>query len=138
MSESTHISESTSPGFQLITDALEEYAKQTGIELSNDPFAEKIQLFKSPDDILRLLQEREKAFKEYRDKNRTLISCLTPAVKVIHAFTAILGEAVSLVSRAHVLFPIPIPLFQPNLGRSLSLQQKLFLWALMSFSLYVY
>ena len=117
---------------------MEEYAKQTGIELSNDPFAEKIQLFKSPDDILRLLQEREKAFKEYRDKNRTLISCLTPAVKVIHAFTAILGEGVSLVSRAHVLILIPIPLFQPNLPRSLSLQQKLFLLALMFFSLYVY
>jgi len=103
MSSSAHIS--TSPSSQLITDALEEYAKQTGTDLSKDPFAEKIQLFKSPDDILRHLQGRERAFKQYRDGNRTLISCLTPAVNVIHAFSAILGEAVSLVSmHSHFLF----------------------------------
>jgi|SRR5712671_5362826 len=120
MSSSAHIS--TSPSFQLITDALGEYAKQTGIDLSNDPFAEEIQLFKSPDDVLRLLQNREKGFKEYRDKNRTLISCLTPAVNVIHAFSATLSEVVSLVSRTHTSFPISILLFLPNLGRSPSLR----------------
>src|SRR5712672_82455 len=128
---------STSPSSQLITDALGEYAKRTGIQLSKDPFAEKIQLFKSPDDILRLLQERERAFKEYRDRNRTLISCLTPAVNVIHAFSATLGEVISLVSRTHDFFVISILLFLPNLGRSPSLQQKLFLLVLTFSSLYV-
>src|SRR5712672_4178210 len=121
---------STSPSSQLITDALGEYAKRTGIQLSKDPFAEKIQLFKSPDDILRHLQEREKAFKEYRDRNRTLISCLTPAVKVIHACSATFGEAVSLVSRTLFSFPFLSYYFNSNLGRSLSLQQKLLLLAL--------
>jgi|SRR5712672_703239 len=104
MSSSAHIS--TSPSFRLITDALEEYAKRTGIDLSKNPFVKEIQLSKSPDDILRLLQERERAFKQYRDRNRTLINCLIPAVNVIHAFSATLGEAVSLVSRTHIFSPI--------------------------------
>ena len=75
-----------------------DYAKQTGIDLAKNPFAEKIELSNSPEAILELLQEREKAFKEYREGNRRLITCLTPAVTVLHAFSGILGEAVSLVS----------------------------------------
>jgi len=64
--------------FQLIVDALIDYSEKTGISLANNPFADKLQHSKSPDDILQLLQEREQAFKEYRNRNRTLISCLTP------------------------------------------------------------
>jgi len=85
--------------FQLIIDALGVYATQTGIDLADSPFAAKFQLSNSPDAVLDLLQEREKAFKEYRERNRTLISCISPAVKVLHAFSATLGEAISLVSR---------------------------------------
>ena len=48
--------------------------------------------------ILELLQEREKAFMDYQDGNQKLISCLSPAVNVIQAFSGIIGEAVSLVS----------------------------------------
>jgi hypothetical protein len=32
--------------------------------------------------------------------NRGLIDCLSPAVRVLHAFSGLLGEAVSLVSYA--------------------------------------
>ena len=85
---------------QLIINALDDYAKLTGVDLSMNPFAEKIQPSSSPDAILELLQEREKAFKEYRDANRGLIDCLSPAVRVLHAFSGLLGEAVSLVSYA--------------------------------------
>src|SRR5712672_3938256 len=113
MSSSAHISTPFTSS-QLITDALGEYSKRTGTDLSKDPFAEKIQLFKSPDDILRHLQERERAFNQYRDRNRTLISCLTPAVNVIHAFSAPLGEVVSLVSCTPIFFPISILPFQPG------------------------
>src|SRR5712671_3796068 len=88
----------SSSNLQLIIDALANYAKTTGIDLSKNPFANKLRLAKTPDDILQLLQEREKAFKEYRSRNRTLINCLSPAVKVLHAFSSTLGEAVSLVS----------------------------------------
>jgi fungal STAND N-terminal Goodbye domain len=83
---------------QLIIDALAEYAIQTGTDLSNNPFAEQIKHCEEPDAILKLLQEREKAFKEYRDANRRIIDCLSPAVRVLHAFSGILGEGLSLVS----------------------------------------
>ena len=81
-----------------IIDALADYTKVAGVDLSNNPLAVAIEQSNSPEDILELLQEREKAFREYRDGNRRLISCLRPAVKVIHSFSSILGEAVSLVS----------------------------------------
>jgi fungal STAND N-terminal Goodbye domain len=83
---------------QMIIDALADYANQTGIDLSQNPFAEKLRQSDTPDAILKLLQEREKAFKEYRDGNRRLISCLNPAVRVLHVFSGTLGEAISLVS----------------------------------------
>jgi hypothetical protein len=87
----------SSSNFQLIINALADYAKLTGIDLTKSPFAEKIERSNSPEAILELLQEREKAFKEYREVERRLISCLSPAVKVLHAFSGILGEAVSMV-----------------------------------------
>ena len=83
---------------QSIIDALADYTKVTGIDLSKNPFATAIEHSNSPEAILELLQEREKAFKEYRDGNRKLIGCLRPAVTVIHSFSSILGEGVSLVS----------------------------------------
>jgi hypothetical protein len=82
----------------LITNALVDYAKITGIDLSNNPFAAVIERANSPGAILELLQERERAFKDYREGNLTLLNCLSPAVNVIQAFSGVLGEAVSLVS----------------------------------------
>ena len=90
----------SSSNFQLFVKALADYAKLTGIDLATNPFAEKIKLSNSPEAILELLQEREKAFKEYRGVNRGLINCLSPAVEVLHTFSGILGEAASLVSVA--------------------------------------
>ena len=87
--------------FQLIIDALADYTKITGIDLPNNPFATMIEHSNSPETILQLLQERERAFKEYRDGDRKLISCLSLAVKVLQAFSGILGDAVSLVSIAY-------------------------------------
>ena len=94
----TGLATSSSSNIQLIIAALDDYSKQTGIDLSNNPFTTMLEQSSSPDAILQLLQQREKAFKEYRDGNRRLINCLNPAVKVLQAFLGILGEAVSLVS----------------------------------------
>jgi len=85
----------SSSNIQLIINALADYAKVTGIDLTKNPFADKIESSSSSDAILELLQEQEKAFKEYREANRGFISCLSPAVKVLSAFSGILGEAVS-------------------------------------------
>ncbi len=97
MSSTDHTTTSHS-NLQLIIDALADYANQTGTDLSNNPFAEKIRHFNTPDAILELLQERVKEFKEYRDGNRRLIDCLSPVVRVLHAFSGTLGEALILVS----------------------------------------
>src|SRR5713101_8080393 len=91
-------STSSTSNIQLITDALATYAKITGIDLSKNPFAAALKQADSPGAILELLQEREKAFKDYREVNRRLISCLSPVVNVIQTFSGILGEAVSLVN----------------------------------------
>ena len=85
---------------QLIIDAaLADYTNQTGIDLSQNPFVEKLQQSNTPDAILGLFQEREKAFKEFRDENRRLIICLRPAVQVLHVLL-VLGDAVHLVSHS--------------------------------------
>jgi hypothetical protein len=87
----------------VIVDALADYAKITGIDLSKNSFAAALKQPNSPEAILQLLEGREKAFKEYRDGSRRLTRYLSPAVKVLQAFSGILGEAVSLVSVAHYL-----------------------------------
>ena len=83
---------SSSTNFQLIIDALADFAKQTGVDLKKNPFAERIEHSDSPKAILELLQEREKAFREYCDGNRRLISCLSTSVKVLHTLSGILGN----------------------------------------------
>ena len=84
-----------------IIDALADYAKETGIDLDNNPFVAILKQSNSPQAILQLLREREKAFKEYRDGNRRLINTLNPIVNVLQALSGILGEAVSLVSQSY-------------------------------------
>jgi len=90
---------SSTENVKLVIDALADYAKETGKDLAANPFADKIQQSNSPEDILQLLEEREKAFKDYREGNRRLINCLKPAVKVLHGFSGILKEAASRVSQ---------------------------------------
>jgi hypothetical protein len=96
--QATTSSSSSASNIQIITDALLDYAKITGIDLSKNPFAAAIERANSPGAILELLQEREKEFNDYREGNRRLISCLRPAVNTIQAFSGILGEAVILVN----------------------------------------
>jgi hypothetical protein len=82
----------------LVIDALADYAKITGIDLSDNAFATTLEQSNSLEDILQLVQGREKDFKEYRDGDRRLISCISPAVKVLQAFSGIMGDAANLVS----------------------------------------
>ena len=87
--------------FQSILDAVDKYAEDTGINLKENQFADKIKGCDSPDAVLLLLQENVKEFKDYRDKNRKFIDCLSPVVQFVLAFSEILGEAAGLVSREH-------------------------------------
>ena len=94
---------SSTSNIQLFVEALADYAKITGIDLATNPFAAALEQLNSPQAILQLLCDREKAFKEYRDGDRRLISCLSPAVKILQAFSGILGEAASLVGHRYNL-----------------------------------
>ena len=105
MSSTAQATSSTS-NFQLIINALADYTKITGIDLSKNPFATALRQSSSPEATLELLQGRERAFKEYRDGNRRLINCLSPAVKVLQAFSGIMGGAVNLVGHTYHLVSI--------------------------------
>ena len=97
MSSTEHTTISPS-NLQLIIDALGDYAHRMGIDFAQNPFAEELQRTNTPNDILNLLQKREKAFIQYRNRNRTLINCFSPAVQVLHIFSQKLGDVISLVS----------------------------------------
>jgi hypothetical protein len=101
MSSTGQATSSTQPdNVQLIIGALADYTKETGIDLSKNPFVAKLEQSNSPEAILQLLQRREKAFKEYRSENRGFINCLNPAVKILHRFSGILSEVAGQVSRS--------------------------------------
>lgn len=79
-----------SSSFQSIFDAaLAEYREHTGVDLSEYPFAEKLQNCQSADDILELLQDKAKEFNDYRNGDRKLINCLEPVVHVLHAYSGV-------------------------------------------------
>jgi hypothetical protein len=88
---------------QSILDAADKYAEQTGINLKDNPFADKVKGCDSPTAVLLLLQENLKAFKDYRDKNRKFIECVSPVVQFVHAFSGLLGGAAGLVSPQTVI-----------------------------------
>ena len=101
--DSTGQPTSSASNIQVIVDALADYAEITGIDLSESAFASTPEQSNSLEAVFQLLQRREKAFREYRDGNRRLIACLSPAVKVIQAFSGILGEAARMVSDTYNL-----------------------------------
>jgi hypothetical protein len=84
--------------FQAILDkALADYCDQIGVELDKHPFIAELRGRDSPDNILRLLEDKANAFKVYRDGNRKLINWLSPVVRVIHTLSSVLGQAVCLM-----------------------------------------
>ena len=88
-----------SASFQEILDkALANYHDQIGVELYKHPFIDELRGRDSPDDVLKLLEEKANAFKVYRDGNRKLINWLSPVVQVIHVLSGVLGEAVSSIN----------------------------------------
>ena len=108
MSSTEHTTISPS-NLQLIIDALGDYAHRMGIDFAKNPFAEELQHTNTPNDILNLLQQRENAFIQYRNRNRKLVSGFSQAVRVLHIFSEKLGHAVTLVSfTTYFVFFIPM------------------------------
>ncbi len=119
---STTLSSSSASRFQFILDsALQDYTKQTGVDLAKCDFFNQLDICDSPDEVLRLLRVQAKKFQEYRDGNRKLINFVTPIVQVVHVFAAFLGEATSIVSRIEfsprttvLMFNPPAPSLEPG------------------------
>ena len=97
----------STPSFQLIIDAFDDYAKQVGEDLTKNPLADALRACDSPNAVLGLLQEKANAFKEYRDGNHKLIGYLKPVVQVVQGFSGVIGTAISLVSRIRRFVVVP-------------------------------
>ena len=93
---STGQATSSTFNIKLFTDALADYARITGIDLSTNPFARTLEQSDSLETILKLVRERETAFKNFRKKNRRLINYVSPCVEVLHGISGTLSEALSL------------------------------------------
>ncbi len=52
--------------------ALEDYKKQTGIELAEHPLAERLQDGNTVDSVAAILREQAQDFKEFREKDKVL------------------------------------------------------------------
>src|ERR1700744_50803 len=98
--------------FQAILDkALADYCEQIGVDIDKNPFADEMRGRDSPDDVLKLLEEKANAFKVYRDGNRKLINFLKPVVQVVHTLSGVIGESLSLVGRIRLFYILTFSLF---------------------------
>ena len=89
---------STSSNFQIIFDnALKAYKKRTKKDLLTHPLAAQLEACNSASSILDVLQEQIKEFNQSQRRNERWTRWLDPTVKVLHAFSETLGEAVALV-----------------------------------------
>ena len=56
----------------LFETALEDYKRQTGIELAKHPLAERLQYYNSVESITAILCEQAQDFKQFREKDKVL------------------------------------------------------------------
>jgi hypothetical protein len=87
--------------------ALNEYTRQTGIDLTECEFAEKLEGCSSPDDVLRLFEVKAHQFKEYREGNRRLINWMSTITRVVHLLAGSLGEGLTSVG-PQINHPCPL------------------------------
>jgi hypothetical protein len=95
----TQSNASSSSSFRSIFDAaLKAYEKKTETELLTHPLAAQLQSCESPTAILSVLQGLSQQIDRRRSSDQKLTNWLNPTVKVLYAFSAIVGDAVGLVS----------------------------------------
>lgn len=89
----------------LFQSALEDYEKQTGINLVGHPLAVQLDGCDSVDSINEVLQEQARSFREFRGSDNKIMKLLRRAVQVLHKLsgTAVFGEAIGLVRRIRQL-----------------------------------
>jgi hypothetical protein len=82
----------------LFETALEDYKKQTGIELAKHPLAERLQYYNSVEFVTAILREQAQDFEGFREKDRVL-KPLKKVLTVLHRLpsAANLAQDVGLV-----------------------------------------
>lgn len=97
-----------SPSFQSIFNAaLDEYAKHTGNDLINHPLAIKLESCTSPGDVLGVLQEQAKVFREFREGNKKLMKVIEPMVNVLCSLSGAISDNVGLVRSQRFVMACP-------------------------------
>ena len=110
---------SENPVFEsLLQSALEDYEKQTGINLVGHPLAVQLDGCDSVDSINDVLQEQARSFREFRGSDNKIMKSLRRAVQVLHKLsgTAVFGEAIGLVRRIGQLVLHALSDFSPTAG----------------------
>ena len=85
----------------LFQSALEDYEKETGIDLVKHPLAAQLDVCDSVESVTQAFQEQAQAFYEFRGGNNKVAASIQNAVQVLHKFssTVVPGETVGLVCR---------------------------------------
>ena len=96
MSSDIQISSTTPNYHPIFNEALKEYKRKTGNDLTTHPLAEEIKACDSPGTILSVLQEKANEIDQSGDERLT--KWLTPTVNVLNALSATLGQGVGTVS----------------------------------------
>ena len=100
---------SQSSAFQPLFDvALQDYEKQTGTKLADHPLARQLEACDSVDSVTSFLQERARAFHEFRGEDGKCMRSLKRVVHVLYTLStnAALGEGIGLVVRHEILLGI--------------------------------
>ncbi len=88
----------SSPTFQSVFNAaLDEYTRHTGNDLANHPLSEKLESCRSPGDVLGVLQEQAKVFREFREGNKKLMEVIEPTVNVLYSLSGVFSDNMGLV-----------------------------------------
>ena len=88
-----------SPNFEtIIAAALEEYKRKTKKDIASHPLAAEFKSCKSTDAILAILRAQVQTFDKSQCADEKLTKWLDPTVNVLYAFSAIIGDAVGLVT----------------------------------------
>ena len=81
----------------ILDNALKAYKKKTKQDLFTHPLTSQLQACNSPADIMAIIQDQVHQFEQSRSSDERLRRWLNPTINVLYAFSATLGEEVSLV-----------------------------------------
>lgn len=88
---------------RIFNDAKERYRTNTGHDLEDAPFAAELRGCVSVEDIIQILDNRDKAFEAFRAHGKKFRKVIEPVVRVVQFFLETGSEVAAAVS--HLLLP---------------------------------